>query len=74
MKNISFLIGGEVSQQVESEVDTLKQTLKKEKKDFALEHTPTQPLKKEKNDFVRRFDMYLIYTDMNRRFGKSKGT
>jgi len=74
MKNISLLIGGEVGRQVKSEVDTLKQTLEKEKKDFATEHTPLQPLKKEKKDFVRRFEMYLIYTDMNRRYEKTKGT
>ena len=74
MKNISILNGGEASRQVESEVDTLKQILEKEKEDFAMEHTPMQPLKKEKKDFVRRFDMNLVYTDMNRRFGKTKGT
>jgi len=74
MKNLSILIGREVSQQVEREVNTLKQTLKGDKKDFVMERSQKQSLKEDKKDFVRRFDMYLIYTDMNRRFGKGKGT
>ena len=73
MKNISILNGREVSQQVEREVNTLKQTLKGDKKDFVMERSPKQTLKGKK-DYVQRFDMYLIYTDMNRRFGKGKGT
>jgi hypothetical protein len=74
MKNLSFLIGRDVNRQAENEVNTLKQTLKGEKKDLIEEHSPGQTFKKDKKDFVRRFDMYLIYTDMNQRFGKSKGT
>jgi hypothetical protein len=74
MKTISFLSGREVNRQAEKEVNSLKQTLKKEKNDFVMERTQNQTLKKDKNNFIRRFDMYLIYADMNRRFGKGKAT
>lgn len=72
MKNLPFLVGKAIDRQVEEEVNTLKQSLKNEKKDFI--DLPRVGIKRGKKEFVRRFDMYLIYTDMNQRFGKSKSS